>query len=264
MSDDTPDDATPRPGPLGRPEFPVARVGALLGLSPERAEVELADPGSAREAVLAASRAYLRADDDRRAGRTPSSAIAAHPDFPLGVAEALVGAGVLWGVTEHVPAIALRAAKDHHLDGRDELAASFVALVQETARLGADDAEAWAGQSLLVAILQRSGDPAAADALARDLAAHAVPLDLWRDDAAHLPDDSLAWHGGALVEGMPPRRDERSLSVEGAGEYLEQLMTRMLRDAEAEDDGDGPPAPGAPGAPGDPGRPSAPGTGPRP
>lgn len=237
-----PDDALSAPTgglPAGF-EIPVDRVAAVLGLSAADAPEILRDTVRARAAVREASDAYLEADEDQRAGRAPTSAIAAHPDFPTGVAMALIGAGVLWGETSRVPAIALRAAKDHHLDGRDDLAASLVSLLQEAAQPGRDDAEAWAAQSLLVAVLQRSGDPGDADALARDLAAHAVPLDLWRDDDPHLPDDSLAWHGGALVEGMPPRRDERSLSVEGAGEHLTALMTQMLRDAEAEADGAGP------------------------
>lgn len=237
---DEPDRPCPAHGALDRPDFPFSRVASLLGLDPAGAEVALRDAERSREAVRDASRAYLAADDDRRAGRTPSSPIAAHPDFPTGVGMSLIGAGVLWGETAYVPAIALRAAKDRFLDGDDELAASFVALVQQTALPGRDDAEAWGAESLLVSLLQRSGSASDADALARDLAAHAVPIDLWRDDDPVLPDDSLAWHGGALVEGMGPRRDERSLSVEGVEDYLQRLMTEMLRDAEAEDDGGGP------------------------
>lgn len=231
----TPDPSGPERA-LDRPNFPWQRVAGLLGLAAADAPVALHDTDAAREAVIAASRAFLAADDDRRAGRVPASPLGAHPDFPTGVGMSLVGAGVLWGETALVPAVALRVAKDHHEAGDDELAASFVAVVQQTALPGRDDAEAWAAQSLLVSILQRSGSPADADALARDLAAHAVPLDLWRDADPHLPEDSLDWHGGALVAGMPPRRDDRALSVEGAEEHLQQLMTEMLREREAEDD----------------------------
>lgn len=239
MSSDVP---TPTNRAVDRSDFPWGRVSGLLGVDPADAPVALRDAERAGEAVAAASRAFLQADDDRRAGRTPSSPIAAHPDFPTGVGMSLVGAGVLWGQTAHVPAIALRMAKDHYEDGDDELAASFIALVQQTAEPSRDDAEAWSAQSLLVAVLQRSGDPAAADALARDLAAHAVPIDLLRDAAPHLPEESMDWHGGALVEGMPPRRDDRALSVESAEEHLQRLMTEMLREAEAEEDGDAPSA----------------------
>lgn len=224
-------------GAIDRPGFPIAHVADLLGLDAAGAEVALRDAERTREAVDGASRAFLAADDDRRAGRTPSSPIAAHPDFPTGVGMALIGAGVLWEATALVPAIALRVAKDHHEDGDDALAASFIAVVQQSAAPGRDDAEAWAAQSLLVSVLQRSGRAEDADALARDLAAHAVPIDLWRDAAPHLPETTMDWHGGALVEGMPPRRDDRSLSVESAEEHLRTLMTGMLRDAEAEDDG---------------------------
>lgn len=226
---------------IDRPGFPLERVATLLGLDAASAEVALRDADRSRAAVREASRAFLAADDERRAGRVPSSGIAAHPDFPTGVGMALVGAGVLWEATELVPAIALRVAKDHHEDGEDDLAASFLAVVQQTAVPGRDDAEAWAAQSLLVSVLQRSGSATDADALARDLAAHAVPIDLWRDDDPHLPDTTLAWHGGALVEGMPPRRDDRALSVETAQEHVQSLLVEMLREAEAEtDDGAGP------------------------
>ena len=100
-----------------------------------------------------------------------------------------------------------------------------------------DDALAWAAQSLLVSVLQRSGDPARADEIARDLAAHAIPIDLWRDDDPTLPDDSLAWHGGAFVGGIPPRRDERRLSFEDVHDYMNSLMADMQREQAAEDDG---------------------------
>ena len=71
-------------------------------------------------------------------------------------------------------------------------------------------AVAWAAQSLLVSILQRSGSPARAEEIARDLAAHAIPIDLWRDDDPSLPDDSMAWHGGAFV-GVRTVEDVRRL-----------------------------------------------------
>ncbi|GAB4096651.1 hypothetical protein GCM10028787_21260 [Brachybacterium horti] len=224
---------------LERAAFPWSRVAGVLGLDPEEAELALRDEDRTREAVLAASRAHLAADDDRRAGRVPDTAIAAHPDFPTGMGMSLIGAGVLWEVTDLVPQIALRVAKDHHEDGDEELAASFAAMVAEFARPPEDDAIAWAAQSLLVDVFTRAGSPDRADALARDLAAHAVPLDLWRDDDPALPDDSLAWHGGAFVEGMPPRRDGRALTFEEAADYVDSLLTDSLREREAEGDGAG-------------------------
>ena len=221
---------------LERAAFPWSRVAGVLGLDPGEAEVALRDEGLAAAAVLEASRAYLTADDDRRAGRTPASAIAAHPDFPTGMGMSLIGAGVLWEVVDLVPQIALRVAKDHHEDGEEELAASFAAMVGEFAESPRDDALAWAAQSLLVDASRRAGRPDRADALARDLAAHAVPLDLWKDDDPTLPDDSMAWHGGAFVEGMPPRRDGRALTFEEAGAYVDALLADTLREREAEGD----------------------------
>ena len=102
-----------------------------------------------------------------------------------------------------------------------------------------DDAAAWAAQSLLVSVLQRSGSPAQAEEVARDLAAHAIPIELWRDDDPTLPDDSLAWHGGAFVGGIPPRRDERSLSFEDVHDYLDSLLQETRREQQAEGDGAG-------------------------
>src|SRR5699024_1796692 len=136
---------------------------------------------------------------------------------------ALVGAAVLWDARDRVPRVALRVAKDHYEDGADELAASYLAPVQEAIGPGAataGDALAWAAQSLLVSVLQRSGSAAQAEEIARDLAAHSIPLDLWRDDDPSLPDSSMAWHGGAFVGGIPPRRDERSLSFEDVHDYM--------------------------------------------
>ncbi|MCL6422036.1 hypothetical protein Bequi_01305 [Brachybacterium sp. JHP9] len=221
---------------LQRAAFPWERVSGLLGLAPAEAAVALRDDVSARDAVLAAARAYIAADDDRRAGRAPSSPVAAHPDFPTGVGMSLIGASVLWEAPELIPQLALRVAKDHFEDGDLSLAASFAALVAEHAQPGRDDAEAWSAQSLLVAILSRAGSAADADALARDLAAHGVPVDLWRDADPRLPDESMAWHGGAFVEGMPPRADGRALSFEQAGEYVDSLLTETLREHEAEED----------------------------
>jgi hypothetical protein len=189
--------------------------------------------------VLAAGRAYLEADADHRAGRTPGSPLAAHPDFPTGIGMSLVGASVLWDVTDLIPAMALRVATDHLEDGDLELAGSFAAMVGQFAREGTDDAEAWAAQSLLVVVLGRGGRPADAEALARDLAAHGIPVDLWKDSDPHLPDDSMAWHGGAFVEGLPPRRDGRALSVEEAGAYVEALLADTVREFEAEREGEG-------------------------
>ena len=75
--------------------------------------------------------------------------------------------------------------------------------------------------------------------IARDLAAHAIPIDLWRDDDPSLPDDSLAWHGGAFVGGIPPRRDERSLSYEDVHDYMNTLLAETRRAQDAEGDGTG-------------------------
>jgi hypothetical protein len=237
----TPGALTPsRDAALARPDFPVARVARRLGLDPRTAEVALRDPDRAREAVARAAEAFVQADDERRAGRAPSTPIALDPDFPTGVGMALVGAAVLWEARELVPRIALRVAKDHYEDGADALAASYIALVQESVDPGEDpeaDALAWAAQSLLVSVLQRSGAPAQADAIARDLAAHAIPIDLWRGDDPTLPDDSMAWHGGAFVGGIPPRRDERSLSYEDVHDYLDTLLADMRREQQAEGDG---------------------------
>lgn len=248
----------PQDRALSRPDFPFARVARRLGLDPSGAEVALRDGEQTREAISRASRAFLAADDDRRAGRIPVDPIALDPDFPTGVGMSLVGAAVLWEYREFVPQIALRVAKDHYEDGRDDLAASFIALVHESVEPGqggvpGDDgapgpsgaqadgsapgdgeASAWAAQSLLVSVLQRSGSPAQADEIARDLAAHNIPLDLWRADDPTLPDDSMAWHGGAFVGGIPPRRDERHLSYEDVHDYLDQLLADMRREEAAE------------------------------
>ena len=218
--------------------FPWARVAGVLGLPQEGAEVALADADRARDAVREACAAYLEADADRRAGRAPTSAIAAHPDFPTGLGMSLIGASVLWGETEHLPPLALSVAKDQFEMGEDALAASFLAIIEETARPGRDDAAARAAQTLLVAILQRSGAPAQADALARELVAANAPLELWRDDDPSLPEGSMAWEGGALVEGLGPRSDERTLTVEGAQEYLAMLLRDTLREDQAEGDVD--------------------------
>lgn len=231
-----------RDAALSRPDFPVARVARRLGLDSEGAELALHDDERVRAALARSVEEFLAADDDRRAGRPPSSELARDPDFPTGVGMALVGAAVLWEARDLVPKVALRVAKDHYEDGADELAASYIALVQESVEPGErsdDDALAWAAQSLLVSVLQRSGDPARADEIARDLAAHAIPIDLWRDDDPTLPDDSLAWHGGAFVGGIPPRRDERRLSFEDVHDYMDTLMADMQREQAAEDDGRG-------------------------
>lgn len=228
-----------RDAALSRPDFPFARVARRLGMDPAGAEVALRDDEAVRAAIARSVEEFLAADDERRAGRTPSSPLALDPDFPTGVGMALVGAAVLWDTRDLVPRIALRVAKDHYEDGADELAASYLALVQESVDPGedsADDAIAWAAQSLLVSVLQRSGDPVQADAIARDLAAHAIPIDLWRDDDPTLPDDSMAWHGGAFVGGIPPRRDERSLSFEDVHDYMDTLLAQTRREQEAEGD----------------------------
>jgi hypothetical protein len=86
-------------------------------------------------------------------------------------------------------------------------------------------------------VLQRSGDPARAAEIAADLAAHAIPIDLWCDDDPTLPDDSMAWHGGAFVGGIPPRRDERRLSYEDVHDYMSTLLADKRREQEAEEDG---------------------------
>ena len=225
---------------LSRPDFPVARVARRLGLDPAGADLALRDDEQVRAALESSVEEFLAADDERRAGRMPTSELALDPDFPTGVGMALVGAAVLWEAQDLIPKVALRVAKDHHEDGADELAASYIALVQEAVEPGErsdDDALAWAAQSLLVSVLQRSGDPARADEIARDLAAHAIPMDLWRDDDPTLPDDSMAWHGGAFVGGIPPRRDERRLSFEDVHDYMNTLLADMRREQEAEQDG---------------------------
>ena len=227
---------------LSRPDFPVARVARRLGLDPAGADLALRDDEQVRAALESSVEEFLAADDERRAGRMPTSELALDPDFPTGVGMALVGAAVLWEAQDLIPKVALRVAKDHHEDGADELAASYIALVQESVEpveRSDDDALAWAAQSLLVSVLQRSGDPARADEIARDLAAHAIPMDLWRDDDPTLPDDSMAWHGGAFVGGIPPRRDERRLSFEDVHDYMNSLMADMQREQAAEDDGRG-------------------------
>ncbi|MFE5776615.1 hypothetical protein [Brachybacterium sp. NPDC056505] len=243
MSEERPDpDAgtsliPPHERALARPSFPVGRVARLLGLDPADAEVVLHDEERMHRAITEAGRAFLEADDDRRAGRMPRSAIAMDPEFPTGTGMALLGAAALWEHREHVPRIALRVAKDLYENREDALAASFLGLVQESVDPGGDEASAWAAQSLLMQVMQRSGNPAKADEIARDLAAHSIPLDLWRDDDPTLPDDSMAWHGGAFVGGIPPRRDERHLSYEDVHDYLDQLLTGMRREQEAEEDG---------------------------
>ncbi|WP_262426001.1 hypothetical protein [Brachybacterium sp. Z12] len=121
-----------RDAALSRPDFPFVRVAHRLGIDPAQAEVALRDDEKARAAVAEAVQAFLAADDDHRAGRPPSSAIALDPDFPTGVGMALVGAAVLWDARDLVPRVALRVAKDHFEDGADELAASYIALVQES------------------------------------------------------------------------------------------------------------------------------------
>ena len=221
---------------LSRPDFPVARVARRLGLDPAGADLALRDDEQVRAALESSVEEFLAADDERRAGRMPTSELALDPDFPTGVGMALVGAAVLWEAQDLIPKVALRVAKDHHEDGADELAASYIALVQESVEPGErsdDDALAWAAQSLLVSVLQRSGDPARADEIARDLAAHAIPMDLWRDDDPTLPDDSMAWHGGAFVGGIPPRRAERRLRVGDGPAYMNTRLADMRRAQEA-------------------------------
>ena len=230
---------TTRDAALSRPDFPFARVARRLGLDPAGAEIALRDDETVRAALARSIQEYLAADEDHRAGRPPATALALDPDFPTGVGMALVGAAVLWEARDLVPRLALRVAKDHHEDGADDLAASYLALVLESIDPGEDsrdDALAWAAQSLLLSVMQRSGDPARAAEIARDLAAHAIPLDLWRDDDPSLPDDSMSWHGGAFVGGIPPRRDERSLSVEDVHDYLSTLLAETRREQDAEDD----------------------------
>ena len=230
---------TTRDAALSRPDFPFARVARRLGLDPAGAEIALRDDETVRAALARSIQEYLAADEDHRAGRPPATALALDPDFPTGVGMALVGAAVLWEARDLVPRLALRVAKDHHEDGADDLAASYLALVMESIDPGEDsrdDALAWAAQSLLLSVMQRSGDPARAAEIARDLAAHAIPLYLWRDDDPSLPDDSMSWHGGAFVGGIPPRRDERSLSVEDVHDYLSTLLAETRREQDAEDD----------------------------
>src|SRR5690625_5651482 len=81
---------------LARLNFPYQRVARRLGIDPGGSELALRDADRARDAIADASRAFLTADDERRAGRTPSSPIALAPDFPTGVGLSLIGAGRLW------------------------------------------------------------------------------------------------------------------------------------------------------------------------
>ena len=97
---------------LARLNFPYQRVARRLGIDPGGAELALRDADRARDAIADASRAFLTADDECRAGRTPSSPIALDPDFPTGVGMSLIGAGMLWEEKELIPQIALRVAKD--------------------------------------------------------------------------------------------------------------------------------------------------------
>src|SRR5699024_3223283 len=162
---------------LARPDFPVARVARRLGVDPAQAEIVLHDGEKARAAIARSVEEFLAADDERRAGRAPSTALALDPDFPTGVGMALVGAAVLWGARDLVPLVARRVARDHYEDGADALAACSVALMQEAIDPGEDsaaDALAGAAQSLLVSVLQRSGSAVQADEIARDLAAHYI------------------------------------------------------------------------------------------
>lgn len=224
---------------LAGEDLPVERIARLIGLDPQAAEVQLREPERIREAVREAAARYHEAVDEQREGRAPTTPLASDPDFPTGVGMALVGAALLWEVPEVVPRLALVVAADHTADGELELAASYVALVRETALPGRDDAAAWAAQSLLVTLFQRTGDAARAEELSRDLAAHGVPLDLWQQTDPRLPDDSLAWHGGAFEGGIPPRRDERGLAFEDVHDYLRILLRDMRREQEAEDDAAG-------------------------
>src|SRR5690625_6591394 len=77
---------------LARLNFPYQRVARRLGIDPGGSELALRDADRARDAIADASRAFLTADDERRAGRTPSSPIALDPDFPTGVGMSLIGA----------------------------------------------------------------------------------------------------------------------------------------------------------------------------
>src|SRR5699024_4586080 len=88
---------------LARPDFPFARVARRLGVDPAQAETVLHDDERAREAIARSVEEFLVADDERRAGRAPSTALALDPDFPTGVGMALVGAAVLWDARDLVP-----------------------------------------------------------------------------------------------------------------------------------------------------------------
>src|SRR5690625_7201973 len=69
---------------LARPHFPYQRVARRLGIDPGGAELSLRDAARARDVIADASRVFLAADDERRAGRIPSSPIALDPDSPPG------------------------------------------------------------------------------------------------------------------------------------------------------------------------------------
>jgi hypothetical protein len=243
MSEETadPDAGTalvpPHERALARPASPSGGVARLLGIDPSEAEIVLHDEERMHRAISEAGTCLPRGR--RRSPRGPHPALGDRhgPRVPPPArAWRCSGPPPSGEQREDVPRIALRVAKDLYENREDDLAASFLGLVQESVDPGGDEASAWAAQSLLMQIMQRSGDPAKADEIARDLAAHSIPLDLWRDDDPTLPDDSMAWHGGAFVGGIPPRRDERHLSYEDVHDYLDQLLTGMRREQEAEQD----------------------------
>src|SRR5699024_1585710 len=197
--------ADPPPGP-GPPRLPLRAGRAAAGRGPGAG----GDRPARRRTGARSDRSLGRGVPGRRrraAGRPrPFHRARSGPGLPDRRGDGAVGAAVPWDARDLVPRRALRVAKDHYEDGADELAASYLALVQEAIDPGedtADDALAWAAQSLLVSVLQRSGSAAQAEEIARDLAAHSIPLDLWRDDDPSLPDSSMAWHGGAFVGGIP-------------------------------------------------------------
>ena len=95
--------APTRDAALSRPDFTVARVARRLGLDPAGAELALRDDERVRAAIADSVQEFLAADDERRAGRAPSSDLALDPDFPTGVGMALVGAAVLWQARDLVP-----------------------------------------------------------------------------------------------------------------------------------------------------------------
>ena len=220
--------------------FPARRVAARLGLDPDRAGELLHRDDVMQQAVRSSVQQYREALQAERGGHPVPEPLATDPDFPVATGQALVGAVLLWEVHEELPPLALAVARELYDMGETELASSYLSLAQQYAEPDRDDEVAWAAQSLLAAVLTRAGASVQAQEVAADLAAHGIDPNLWQQDDPRLPDDSMAWHGGAFVGGIPPRRDERHLSVEDVQDYLAQLLreTSRTQDVESSSDAD--------------------------